>query len=227
MLSPGELQIVLLSLQVAAVALIATLPLAVFLAFILARRHNLATQILNVAVHLPLVMPPVVTGYVLLILFGRGGTLGQIFAKIGLIFSFNWTGAALAAGVMALPLMVRPMRVAFEAVDRRLEGAASTLGASRLQVWTSVTLPLAAPGVFAGAITGFAKCLGEFGATITFVSSIPGVTETMPLAIHGLLQIPGQDAAAWRLCAIAIVIAILALAVSEWVTRRIHARARH
>jgi molybdate transport system permease protein len=194
------------------------------IAFILARRDDWLAQLLNILSHLPLILPPVVTGFILLVLMGRQGWIGRWLAEIGITFSFRWTGAALAAGIMALPLMVRPMRVAIESVDARLEDAAATLGARRLMVFWTVTLPLALPGVIAGAITGFAKSLGEFGATITFVSSIPGETETIPLAIHGLLQMPDQDNAVLRLCLIALAISISALVLSEYASRRIRTR---
>jgi molybdate transport system permease protein len=222
--SEAELSILLLSLKVAGVALVVTLPVALAIAYTLARCGHWVTYLLNIAVHLPLVLPPVVTGYVLLILFGRRGLIGASLEKIGIVFAFDWTGAALAAGVMALPLIVRPMRVAIEAVDTRLEDAARTMGANPLMVFWTTTLPLALPGIVAGAITGFAKSLGEFGATITFVSSIPGETETIPLAIHGLLQIPGQDIAVLRLCLLAFLIAVVAVAASEFATSRIRRR---
>ncbi|MEP6020086.1 MAG: molybdate ABC transporter permease subunit [Paracoccaceae bacterium] len=214
-----------LSLKVALVATLATLPVALWLAWLLARRSFFGKSALNALVHLPLVLPPVVTGYALLVLFGRSGPLGQFFdAVFGLEFAFRWTGAALAAAVMALPLMVRAIRLAIEAVDPKLEAAAATLGAPRVSVFTSITLPLILPGILAGVVMGFAKALGEFGATITFVASIPGETQTIPSAIYSLLQVPGQESAAARLVLSAAVLAIAAVFLSEWLARRIAQR---
>ncbi len=175
--------------------------------------------------HLPLVLPPVVTGYLLLIAFGQHGPLGQLLAGIGVSVIFRWTGAAIAAGVMALPLMVRAIRLSIEAVDPRLEAAARTLGASRWRAFRTITLPLSLPGLLAGAVLGFAKAMGEFGATITFVSSIPGETRTLPLAIYGVLQTPGGEDAALRLSLIAVALSVGALAMSEWLARRARAHA--
>ena len=177
-------------------------------------------SLLDAIVHLPLILPPVVTGYLLLVWFGQKGVIGSALAKIGIVFSFRWTGAALACGVMAFPLLVRAIRLSFEAIDRRLEDAAATLGANGLWVFLTVTLPLALPGVIAGMVLCFAKALGEFGATITFVSNIPGETQTISAAIYTLTQVPGGDAAAFRLVFIAVIIALIALIASEWFARR-------
>ena len=219
-LSPAEWTAVLLSLRVGAVATLVTLPLAYGAAYALARGRFPGRWLLDVAVHLPLVLPPVVTGYLLLIAFGRDGVLGEALGALGLSVMFRWTGAAIAAGVMALPLMVRAMRLSIEAVDRRLEEAARTLGHSPRGTFWRVTLPLSLPGVLAGAVLGFAKALGEFGATITFVSSIPGETQTLPLAIYGLLQTPGGEDAVVRLALVAIGLSVGALLLSEWLARR-------
>jgi molybdate transport system permease protein len=224
-LTPEEIQAILLSLKVASVATLAAIPLGVTLAWLLARREFRGKTLLNGLVHLPLVLPPVVTGYLLLVAFGRRGFAGAFFEQCcGLMFSFRWTGAALAAAVMGLPLMVRAIRLTIEAVDSRLENAAATLGASPVRIFFTVTLPLAAPGVIAGSILAFAKALGEFGATITFVSSIPGETQTIALTIYGLTQVPGGEAALWRLAAVSIVISLAALAASEVMARRLSQR---
>ncbi len=221
-LGPAEWQAVRLSLWVAFVATLFSLPLAVAAAMALARGQFWGRQALNGLVHLPLILPPVVTGYLLLLAFGRRGPLGGFLEEtFGLVFAFRWTGAALAAGVMAFPLMVRAIRLAVEAVDPKLEEAAATLGASRVQVFLTVTLPLILPGILAGAILAFAKAMGEFGATITFVSNIPGETQTLPSAIYAFLQVPGGDAAAWRLVIVSIVIAMGALVASEVMARRV------
>jgi molybdate transport system permease protein len=223
--TPEETTAILLSLRVAAVATLAVLPLGVGLAWILARCDFWGKTILNGLVHLPLVLPPVVTGYLLLLAFGRRGPMGAFLDHCcGLTFSFRWTGAALAAAVMGLPLMVRAIRLTIEAVDVRLENAAATLGASPWRIFATVTLPLAAPGVIAGSILAFAKALGEFGATITFVSSIPGETQTIALSIYGLTQVPGGDTAILRLTAVSIVISLAALAASEIMARRLSQR---
>jgi molybdate transport system permease protein len=224
-LSPDELTAVLLSLKVAAWATACSLPLGVAIAWVLARCRFPGMLLLNSLVHLPLVMPPVVTGYLLLLSFGRRGPIGAFLeAHFGLVFSFRWTGAALACAIMGFPLMVRAIRLAIEAVDRRLEQAAGTLGASPLWVFTTVTLPLSLPGVIAGAVLCFAKALGEFGATITFVSNIPGETQTIPSAIYSYTQTPTGDAGAIRLTAIAIAISLLALAASELLARKVGRR---
>lgn len=226
-LGPAEWQIVGLSLQIAVWAIMASLPLAVLVALALARAEFWGREILNIAVHLPLVLPPVVTGYLLLILFGAQGPLGRFFETVfGLTFAFRWTGAALACGIMAFPLMVRAIRLALEAVDPKLEEAAATLGASRVRIFATVTLPLMLPGILAGTILGFAKALGEFGATITFVSNIPGQTQTIPTAIYSLLQVPGQEAAALRLILISIALSAGALIASEWMARGMAKRVR-
>jgi len=213
-------EIVILSLQVALVAVLFALPLAVLVAWWLARTAFFAKGLVNALVHLPLVLPPVVTGYGLLILFGRTGPIGSVLDTIGMGVAFRWTGAALAAGVMAFPLMVRPLRQAFEAIDPGLEPAARTLGAGKFTIFWTVTLPLALPGLLAGTILGFAKALGEFGATITFVSNIPGETRTLSLAIYSFLQSPSGDAAAIRLILLSLTISFTAIIASEWVAGR-------
>jgi len=216
---------VFLSLRVSAVATIVALPLAIWVAHILARKVFRGHALLNGLVHLPLVLPPVVTGYLLLVVFGRSGVIGGLlFDWFGVTLAFRWTGAALAAGIMGFPLMVRAIRLGFEAVDAGLEDAARTLGASEARVFRTVTLPLIAPGVVAGAVLGFAKALGEFGATITFVAAIPGQTQTIPSAIYGLLQVPGQESAVVVLVVISVTLAMGALVASEWLARRMVAR---
>jgi molybdate transport system permease protein len=220
-LSPAEWIAVELSLRIAIVATAWALPFGVAIGWVLARKKFWGKTFLDGLVHLPLVLPPVVTGYLLLISFGRRGPIGAfLYEHFAVVFSFRWTGAALACGVMGFPLMVRPIRLALEAIDRRLEDAASTLGASQLFVFLTVTLPLALPGVIAGVLLCFARALGEFGATITFVSNIPGETQTISAAIYTFLQIPAGDAAAGRLVLIAIVLALAALIASEWLARR-------
>ncbi|MBB6124379.1 molybdate ABC transporter permease subunit [Sphingobium subterraneum] len=222
MLSPEEWEIVRLSLKVSLVAVAGALPVAFALAWVLARGRFPGKLLLDALVHLPLVLPPVVTGWLLLLAFGANGPAGRWFAQtFDITFMFRWTGAALAAAVMALPLMVRAMRLSIEAVDRRLEGAARTLGAGPWRSFATITLPLATPGVVAGAILGFARSLGEFGATITFVSNIPGETRTLPIAIYSALQVPGSDAVVTRLAIIAVVLSLLALVASEALARRI------
>jgi len=224
-LGPDEWRAVALSLRVSFWATLLSLPLGIVVAYVLARHDFWGKQLLNGLVHLPLILPPVVTGYLLLITFGRRGPVGGFLEDCcGLIFAFRWTGAALAAAVMAFPLMVRAIRLAIEAVDPKLEQAAGTLGASRPWVFATVTLPLILPGVIAGAILAFAKAMGEFGATITFVSNIPGQTQTLPSAIYGFLQVPGGDAQALRLVLISIAIAMVALLASEWVSRAVARR---
>ena len=220
-LTPEEWTAVQLSLRIALVATLVTLPFGIAVAWLLARKNFWGKALLDGLVHLPLVLPPVVTGYLLLIWFGRKGPIGAFLDDtFGIVFSFRWTGAALACGVMAFPLLVRAIRLSFEAIDRRLEDAASTLGANRFWVFLTVTLPLALPGVIAGMVLSFAKALGEFGATITFVSNIPGETQTISAAIYTLTQVPGGDAAALRLVVVAIAIALVALIASEWFARR-------
>ncbi|MBK8769600.1 MAG: molybdate ABC transporter permease subunit [Rhizobiales bacterium] len=220
-LSPDEWNAVGLSVKVAAVAMVASLPVAIAVALLLARREFWGKSLLNGVVHLPLVLPPVVTGYVLLLTFGRKGLVGSFLADaFGLVFSFRWTGAALACAVMGFPLMVRAIRLSVEAVDTRLEDAASTLGANPLWVFLTVTLPLTLPGIIAGMILSFAKAMGEFGATITFVSNIPGETQTLPTAIYAYTQVPGGDPQALRLTAISVMISLAALMASEVLARR-------
>lgn len=219
-MTAAEAEILLLSLKVAFWGVAASLPLALALAVVLARANFPGKVWLDGVVNLPLVLPPVVVGYLLLIGFGRNGPLGAFLeAHFGLVFAFRWTGAALAAAVMGLPLAVRAMRQALESVDRGLEAAAATLGAGRAWVFATVTLPLIVPGILNGLLLAFARSLGEFGATITFVSSIPGETQTLPLAIYNLTQVPGGDAQAWRLCALSIALSLGALVLSEWMLR--------
>jgi molybdate transport system permease protein len=220
-ITPDELTAIKLSLRVATVATLASLPLGILAAYALSRGRFRGKILLDGLVHMPLVLPPVVTGYALLLLFGRQGPLGAFLADtFGIVLSFRWTGAALAAAVMAFPLMVRAIRLAMDAIDRRSEDAAATLGASPVWVFMTVTLPLALPGVVAGAMLGFAKALGEFGATITFVSNIPGETQTLPAAIYSYTQTPGGDAGALRLSIVAVVLSLAALVASELLTRR-------
>ncbi|WP_298837136.1 molybdate ABC transporter permease subunit [uncultured Roseobacter sp.] len=223
-LSAQEWQAVALSLRVAFWATLLSLPAGVWVAFILARRDFPGKQLLNGLVMLPLILPPVVTGYLLLLTFGPQGPAGSALAKAGISFAFNWAGAALAAAVMAFPLMVRAIRLSLEAVDPKLEEAAGTLGASRVWVFLTVTLPLILPGVLAGAILAFAKAMGEFGATITFVSNIPGQTQTVPSAIYAFLQVPGGENQALRLVLISVAVAMGALLISEILARRIARR---
>ena len=220
-ISPEEWGIITLSLKVSGVAVLACLPLSFALAWLLARGRFPGRILLDAVVHLPLVLPPVVTGWLLLLAFGNNGPAGRWFAEVlGITFMFRWTGAALAAAVMALPLMVRAMRLSIEAVDRRLEQAAETLGASRTHIFATVTLPLALPGVLAGAVLGFARSLGEFGATITFVSNIPGETRTLPIAIYTALQMPGGEDIVTRLALISVALSLVALVASEMLSRR-------
>jgi molybdate transport system permease protein len=226
-ISAEEWTAILLSIRVAAVATLIATPLGVAVAWLLARRDFWGKAALDAVIYLPLVLPPVVTGYLLLLTFGRKGLVGGWLADhLGIVFAFRWTGAALACGVMSFPLLVRPIRLSIEAVDRKLEQAASTLGAPPWQVFLTVTLPLALPGIVAGMVLGFAKAIGEFGATITFVSNIPGETQTISAAIYSLTQVPDGDAAALRLVVVSIAIAMVALIASEILarraTRRIH-----
>lgn len=223
-LTPDAGDAVRLSLKVAFWAMLWSLPFALAAALVLARGRFWGKSLLDGVVHLPLVMPPVVTGYLLLLLFGHNGPLGRFFANFGIVFAFRWTGAALAAAVTAFPLMVRAMRLSLEAVDRRLEEAAGTLGAGRVFAFLLVTLPLMAPGIVAGMVLSFARSLGEFGATITFVSNIPGETRTIPLAIYSLTQTPGGDPAALRLTAIAVLLSLAALLASEILARQLGRR---
>jgi molybdate transport system permease protein len=224
-LSPEEWMAVRLSIRVAVVATLFGLPFGLLVAMALARGRFWGHSLLNGLVLLPLLLPPVVTGYVLLLLFGRRGPIGSFLADyFGIVFSFRWTGAALACGVMGFPLMVRALRLSIEAVDPRLEEAAGTLGANRAWVFLTVTLPLIVPGIITGMILCFAKAMGEFGATITFVSNIPGETQTLPSAIYTFTQVPGGDAGAWRLTIISVVIAMLALLASELMARHANRR---
>jgi molybdate transport system permease protein len=220
-LSPDEWTAIRLSLRIAVVATVVALPLGVAMAWLLARKSFWGKTLLDGVVHLPLVLPPVVTGYLLLISFGRRGPIGAFLDHaFGIVFSFRWTGAALACGVMGFPLLVRAIRLSLESIDRKLEDAGATLGASRFWVFATVTLPLALPGVIAGMVLCFAKALGEFGATITFVSNIPGETQTLSAAIYTYTNVPGGDAAAGRLVIVAIALALAALIASEWFARR-------
>ena len=220
-ITPEEWTAIELSLRVAVVATLVSTPIGIAVAWLLARRDFWGKALLDALIHLPLVLPPVVTGYLLLLSFGRKGPIGGFLDHyLGIVFAFRWTGAALACGVMSFPLLVRPMRLSIEAIDRRLEQAAGTLGAAPWQVFLTVTLPLALPGILAGMILGFAKALGEFGATITFVSNIPGETQTISSAIYSLIQTPEGDMPALRLVIISAVMAIAALVASEFFARR-------
>ncbi|MFC0683691.1 molybdate ABC transporter permease subunit [Novosphingobium clariflavum] len=227
-LTPEEWEVLLLSLKVSGAAMACVLPVAFALAWALARWRFPGLILLDALVHLPLVLPPVVTGWLLLIALAPNAPLGRFFADaLGMTFLFRWTGAALAAGVMALPLMVRAMRLSLEAVDRKLEQAARTLGAGRVRTFVSVTLPLAMPGVLAALVLGFARSIGEFGATITFASNIPGETRTLPLAIYNALQIPGSEWQVTRLAGLSVLLSLLALVLSEWLARRGRAQGMH
>jgi molybdate transport system permease protein len=224
-LSPQEWQALGLSLKVSVVATLASLPFGIAVAWLLARKRFFGHGLLNGLVHLPLILPPVVTGYLLLLTFGRRGAVGAFLEQwFGLVFAFRWTGAALAAAVMAFPLMVRAIRLAIEAVNPKLEEAAATLGASRAWVFATITLPLILPGILAGAVLAFAKAMGEFGATITFVANIPGQTQTVPTAIYTFLQVPGGEDRALRLVLIAIAVAMGALIASEYLSRAVARR---
>ena len=225
-LSPDEWDAVRLSIKVSTWATIVSLPFGIAIAYLLARKEFWAKSLVNGLVHLPLILPPVVTGYLLLLTFGRRGPVGAFLDNtFGVVFAFRWTGAALACGVMAFPLMVRAIRLSLEAVDRRLEAAAGTLGAAPAWVFLTITLPLTLPGIIAGMVLCFAKAMGEFGATITFVSNIPGETQTLPLAIYAFTQVPGGDAQALRLCILSIVLSLAALMASEVLVRRATVRA--
>ncbi len=220
-LTPEEWTAIRLSLRIASVATLCALPFGIAIAWLLARKNFWGKSLLDGIVHLPLVLPPVVTGYLLLITFGRRAPVGSfLYETMGIVLSFRWTGAALACGVMGFPLLVRAIRLSIEGIDRKLEAASSTLGASPFRVFMTVTLPLAMPGVIAGMVLCFAKALGEFGATITFVSNIPGETQTISAAIYSYTNIPGGDAAAGRLVIFAIVLSLAALVISEWFARR-------
>ncbi len=218
--SPAEIEALRLSVRIAAWSTAVSLPLAAVAAFVLARYRFWGKEVLNGLLHMPLVLPPVVTGYLLLVVLGRRGLVGAwIEQTFGLVFAFRWTGAVVAAAVVSFPLMVRPIRLSLEAVDRRLESAAHTLGANRLWTWFTITLPLSLPGMVVGAILGFTRSLGEFGATITFVSNIPGETQTLSLAVHSALQVPGGEPGAMRLTVIIVLITIVALVASEMLGR--------
>ncbi|WP_368887908.1 molybdate ABC transporter permease subunit [Proteus columbae] len=220
MLSEYEWQAIILSLKVSTVAVIISLPFGVFMAWLLVRVRFPGKSLLDSIIHLPLVLPPVVVGYLLLISMGRRGFIGEwLYNWFGFSFTFSWRGAALASAVVAFPLMVRAIRLALEAVDQRMEQAARTLGASPLRVFFTITLPLSMPGIIAGIVLAFARSLGEFGATITFVSNIPGETRTIPLAMYTLIETPGAEMDAARLCVIAIILALVSLMASEWLTR--------
>ncbi|MEO5766273.1 MAG: molybdate ABC transporter permease subunit [Casimicrobiaceae bacterium] len=226
-MSAEEVGIILLSLRVAFVSVLFSLPVAIGVAHVLARADFPGKTLVDAFVHLPLVLPPVVVGFALLVLFGKQGPIGSWLNEwFGIVFAFRWTGAALASAIMGFPLMVRAIRLSLDAIDPRLETAAGTLGASRAWVFASITLPLALPGIVTGALLSFARALGEFGATITFVSNIPGETETLPLAIYTLTQVPGGDAQALRLSAISVVLSVVALVASEWLTRRARGQTR-
>jgi len=219
-LSPEEWTAIWLSLRIAVVATLASLPFGILCAYALARWHFPGKMIFNGLIHMPLVLPPVVTGFILLLLFGRRGSFGPFLADLGIVLSFRWTGAALACAIMGFPLMVRAMRLSFENIDHRIESAAGSLGAGPLATFVLISLPLALPGIVVGAILAFARSLGEFGATITFVSNIPGQTQTISAAIYTFTQVPGGDAGAMRLTAVSIVIALCALIASEIVQQR-------
>lgn len=219
-LTEYEWQVLLLSLKIASVAIIFSLPIAILAAWLLARCQFWGKSLFDSIIHLPLVLPPVALGYLLLITMGKRGIIGQwLYETVGISFSFNWKGAALASAIVAFPLVVRSIRLAIESIDTRLENVARTLGANRFRVFISITLPLAFPGILMGIVLGFARCLGEFGATITFVSNIQGETRTIPLAMYTLLQVPNGENAAMRLCVISVVISLVALIVSEWLNR--------
>ena len=224
-LSPQDWTAVALSLRIATVATLVSLPFGIAIATLLARRNFWGKTLVDAIIYLPLVLPPVVTGYLLLITLGRHGPVGAFLADhFGIVFAFRWTGAVISCGVMAFPLMVRAIRLSIEAIDRRLEDAAATLGASPFWNFATVTLPLTLPGIIAGAMLAFARALGEFGATITFVSNIPGETQTISAAIYTLTQVPGGDSAALSLVVVAVVISLAALVASEWLARRATAR---
>lgn len=223
-LEPGDWAAVALSLKVAAVGTLCALPVALLVANALAKGRFAGKSLLDAAVHLPLVLPPVATGYVLLILFGRQGAIGRLLEPLGIVFAFDWTGAALAAAVMAFPLMVRPIRLSIEAIDREVDETARTLGAGPLTRFLRLTVPLAGPGLAAGAVLGFAKALGEFGATITFVAAIPGESLTLPASIYQATQVPGAEMRAAALCGIAAILAVAAVFASEAINRALARR---
>ncbi len=219
-LTEYEWSIILLSLKIGGVAVAASLPLGIFFAWILARKEFFGKTLLDSVINLPLVLPPVVIGYLLLLSMGKNGYIGKWIDQIfGISFSFNWKGAALASAVVSFPLLVRAIRISFESIDQNLEFAARSLGASRMKMFFTITIPLAIPGIIAGVVLAFARSLGEFGATITFVSNIPGETRTLPLAMYSLIQVPNQEAETMRLCIIAIAISLVALFLSELLQR--------
>jgi molybdate transport system permease protein len=227
MLTPLEIEALQLSLLIGIVSIVASLPFALACAWLLARREFWGKSLFDGIVHLPLVLPPVAVGFALLVLFGRNGIIGSfLYQTFGIVFAFNWKGAALASGVMAFPLMVRAMRLSIEAVDQRLESAARSLGASPWRVFLTITMPMTVPGILAGSILGFARSVGEFGATITFVSNIPGQTRTLPVALYTLTQVPGSDQAAWRIAGLSVAVALAALIGSEILARRMGHRLR-
>lgn len=220
MLSPYEWEAIYLSLKVSSVAVIFSLPLGILMAWVLVRCNFPGKTLLDSIIHLPLVLPPVVVGYLLLISMGKRGFIGEwLYNWFGFSFTFSWRGAVLASAVVAFPLMVRAIRLALEAVDQKLELAARTLGATPLRVFFTITIPLSLPGIIVGTVLAFARSLGEFGATITFVSNIPGETQTIPLAMYTLIETPGAEVDAARLCVIAIILALISLLISEWLTR--------
>ena len=224
-LTPLEVEALGLSLRVAVASVVGSLPFGLAAAWLLARRSFPGKSLVDGIIHLPLVVPPVVVGYVLLVALGRRGPVGGwLYDSFGISIAFTWKGAAVAAAVMAFPLMVRAMRLSLEAVDRRLEAAARTLGAGRARVFVTITLPLMAPGILAGTVLAFARALGEFGATITFVSNIPGETRTLPIALYTLTQTPNGEAAAARLAIISVLLALVAIVASEWIARRMARR---
>jgi molybdate transport system permease protein len=227
MLTPLEIEALQLSLLIGVVSIVVSLPFALACAWLLARREFWGKSLFDAIVHLPLVLPPVAVGFALLVLFGRNGIIGSfLYQTFGIVLAFNWKGAALASGVMAFPLMVRAMRLSIEAVDQRLEAAARSLGASPWRAFLTITVPMTVPGMLAGAILGFARSVGEFGATITFVSNIPGQTRTLPVALYTLTQIPGSDLAAWRIAGLSVAVALAALIGSEILARRMGHRLR-
>ncbi len=226
-LTPLEIEALLLSLRIGVVSVVGSLPFAIACAWLLARCNFVGKSLFDGVVHLPLVLPPVAIGFALLVLFGRNGVLGgSLYNYFGVTFAFNWKGAALASAVVAFPLMVRAMRLSLELVDERLEAAAQTLGAGRWRVAATITLPLMAPGILSGIILAFARSVGEFGATITFVSNIPGETRTLPIALYTLTQVPGGDEAAWRLAILSVLVALAALIGAEMMARRVNRRVR-
>ncbi|HYM04913.1 MAG TPA: molybdate ABC transporter permease subunit [Stellaceae bacterium] len=226
-LTPLETEALMLSLRVGLWSVVMSLPIGLAVAWLLARREFPGKIVVHGIIHLPLVLPPVVVGFGLLVAFGRHGVIGAwLYDAFGITFAFNWKGAALASAVMGFPLMVRAMRLSLELVDRRLEAAARTLGAGRMRVYLTITLPLMAPGILTGVILAFARSISEFGATITFVSNIPGETSTLPLALYALTQVPGGDEGAWRLALLSVALAMAALIASEIVARRLDRRLR-